>query len=94
MAQTDVAQRIQSEVASAEEAADFVRELTQQAPKKATKGAAAATTANNAAAAVAVLGEAAMFAPGAFFSLQKETGEPVCFVEQQRRSVISSVTLV
>ena len=58
MAQTDVAQRIQSGAASEEDAADFVRELTQQAPKKATKGAAAATTANKAAAA-AVLGEAA-----------------------------------
>ena len=44
MAQTDVAQRIQSGEASEEDAADFVRELTQQAPKKATKGAAAAAT--------------------------------------------------
>ena len=87
MAQTDVAQRIQSGEASEEDAADFVRELTQQAPKKATKGAAAAATTANKAAAAAVLGEAAMFAPGAFFSHQKETGQPVCSVEQQRRSV-------
>jgi len=88
MAQTDVAQRIQSGEASEEDAADFVRELTQQAPKKATKGAAAAATTANKAAAAAVLGEAAMFAPGAFFSHQKETGQPVCSVEQQWRSVI------
>jgi hypothetical protein len=86
MAQTDVAQRMLSGAASEEEAADFVRELTQLAPKKATKGAAAATSASNAAAIAAVLAEAAMFTPGAFFSLQKETGEPICSVEQQRRS--------